>query len=649
MRHSNVGPATNKPKLGAAPIATTAAVGSTSSTSSTSPSLPSPSSAGVVRVFAADVDAFPLAQFEGHSSVQHVLATLKLANGGLKTKGGQDTFLGDHTKLPAGDYVVIGSAGVRLRVVWKGNKLIVPYPFPTHQVQQLMEEVASRFARFHTGESELKMSELRTLDGYLVNKYDRIMEAVYDGDQLEAIDFDSWLKEQAQLCKEKWLQVSQADFVDDTPKWAIVGKHAHGKLFVQTGAGKKVDRLELFELEDLKMFAKEGQQQILTSKGKSEGFDWFASASFVVNGTGQVTHVVVEVKSLSDPRPIVKKFGISIENGVLVKGDVTLVQSADEDAGEDPNPLPLPLPKREETLLVDPPQPTEPVPLLTVQGMQKLKIEQVEKVYADQTWASRGFFNNNFFMNFSFTNPGDNVVTIAKIKTEYESAPNNWVEGKNSAIGHKQGFYDYRWNWDTQCFTIPSHSVEKVAFLCSIPISAPQVDRLRRGHKSLPNPLKIRLTLEDDQGATTQLEVVHHNDPYKLPSKESVEKSQGKEFEYFVTLDDAETEIRHYISVARVQDDDTKEHIEIRSSVSSSSFYLYKTDMRRFAFSGVKNNSELVDIEAVHQNENGSELKAYAMVDLQKKRTYAIKFSLKTETGAFLEDYYRVKPLKYID
>lgn len=44
--------------------------------------------------------------------------------------------------------------------------MIVPYPFPTHQVQQLMEEVASRFSRFHTGTTELKMSELRTLDGH---------------------------------------------------------------------------------------------------------------------------------------------------------------------------------------------------------------------------------------------------------------------------------------------------------------------------------------------------------------------------------------------------------------------------------------------------------------------------------------------------
>jgi hypothetical protein len=76
---------------------------------------------------------------------------------------------------------------------------------------------------------------------------------------------------------------------------------------------------------------------------------------------------------------------------------------------------------------------------------------------------------------------------------------NNWVAAKDTVIGYKAGFYDYRWNWNVTNFSVEKHSVEKVAILCSIPIKAPQVDRLRRAHKSLPFPLKIRTTFEDDQ------------------------------------------------------------------------------------------------------------------------------------------------------
>lgn len=40
-----------------------------------------------MKVYAADVDTFPLAQFDPLSTVSHVLNSLQLQNGGLKLKG----------------------------------------------------------------------------------------------------------------------------------------------------------------------------------------------------------------------------------------------------------------------------------------------------------------------------------------------------------------------------------------------------------------------------------------------------------------------------------------------------------------------------------------------------------------------------------
>ena len=85
------------------------------------------------------------------------------------------------------------------------------------------------------------------------------------------------------------------------------------------------------------------------------------------------------------------------------------------------------------------------------------------------------------------------------MRTEYESGANNWVAAKETAVGHKNGFYDYSWNWNAMNFTVGQHAVEKVAILCSVSVTGPQVDRLRRAHKSLPHPLKIRTIFEDDQ------------------------------------------------------------------------------------------------------------------------------------------------------
>lgn len=630
MRHSNAGPTNNK--------------ASPAPTSSLSPQVNGSNGVqGVVKVYASDLDTFPLAQFEAHSSVHHILKTLKLQNGGLKVKGSSDTFKSDESKLEAGDYVVIGSGGLRLRVVWKGNKLIVPYPFPSHQVLQLQEEVASRFARFHSGDKELKMAEIRTLDGYLINRYDRIMEAIHDGDVVEAIDFETWLKEQAKLCSETWLELTQADFADDTSKWATVGKHSHGKLFVQTGHGKTVDRLELFELEDLKVFAKQGQHQILTYKGQQDSLSWFTNASFDVNVAGLVTAVRLEVKSLSDPRPIVKEIKVKIENNQLIAGDIQLIQSA-EDPEDESLPKPLPPSKREEKEIVDPPAAPE-VKFANIQAFQKLKIEQIDPVFADQTWASNGEYNNNFYLNFSFTNPGESVVTVAKVKTEYELSENNWVAAKRTAIGYKAGFYDYRWNWNTSNFSLDKHAIDKIAVLCSIPIQGPQVDRLRRAHHSLPYPLKIRTTFEDDQGATSFIDTVYYNGPHKLPTKESVEKSNSKTYDFWAQLDDVETETRHYIAIARVKDSDNSEYLDIKVSPGSSTYYFYKTNLSKLAFEAVKNGKDEIEIDQLKvEGSNGVEAHAHALVNVEKKRVYAIRWTLKT-ASASMEECYVVKPL----
>lgn len=657
MRHSNVGPSAHKglatpPASNSKPAATSPAAPasnaapSNAATSHAAPAHAAPASHsahGVVRVFGTDHDEHPMASFESGSSIAHVLQALHLQNGGLKIKGGADTFVAE---LHAGDYSVLGSVGLRLMVSWKGNKVVVPYAYGGHQVSNLLEEIASRFSRFNTEPKELKMAELRTIDGYSISKYDRIMEVIHNNDALEAIDFDTWLKQQAELCKDNWLYVRQSDFVDDSIKWAIVGKHTHGKLFVQTGNGKKVDRLELFELEDLKVFAKEGQHQILHSKGKVENFEWFANASFNVTASGQVTAVTLEVKSSSDVRPVIKKIDISIENGQLVKGEVKTIQTSEEpeDAGSS---KPLPPAKRTEVPLVDPTPPPTDLPLASVQAESKLKIEQVEPVVPDQAWANSDGFMNNFYLNFSFTNPTDNPITIAKVKTEYQNAAGEWVAAKNTAIGHKAGYYDYRWNWNSQNFGIDPHGVEKVAILCGVgPIKAPQVDRQRRAHGSLPNPLKIRVTFEDDQGATCQIEVVNYNKPHDQPTKESTEKYNSKQYDFWTQLDDAASESRHYVAICKVKETENKEYYEIKSSLSSGSvYYFYKSQFQRLAFEAIKKGTDEVEIDSLTvADSKGSSAHAFALVDRAKRRVYAIKFVIKAH-DASLEDYFSVKPL----
>jgi hypothetical protein len=58
----------------------------------------------------------------------------------------------------------------------------------------------------------------------------------------------------------------------------------------------------------------------------------------------------LEVKSLSDARPVIKEIKIDIDNGQLVKGAINLIQLSTDDS-EDAVPKPLPPAKKEEKLI----------------------------------------------------------------------------------------------------------------------------------------------------------------------------------------------------------------------------------------------------------------------------------------------------------
>lgn len=359
---------------------------------------------------------------------------------------------------------------------------------------------------------------------------------------------------------------------------------------------------------------------------------------------GVVTSVILEVKSLSDARPMIKEIPLTIENNEIQKGEARVVQFADDDATVDERPLP-PSKKEENPIVNGPPVPT-PVPLESVTAFQKLKIAQVEQVFADQSWAKDGQFSNSFYINLSFTNPNDTIVTIVKVKTEY-LVGTEWKAGNDTAIGHKAGFYNYRWNWNTTNFSVDAHQVEQVAVLCGINIKAPQVDRLRRAHYSLPSPLKIRVTFEDDQGSSSALEVDYYNPPHELPTKESVEKYNSKKYDFFVTLDDREAESRNYIAIGKIEENADKEYLEVKISGSGSTYYYYQTEFRKLAFDGVTKGTDTVEMDNLKMEKNGVEVRAYALVDLAKRKVWALKFVMKANGGAYLEEYYRVTPLKF--
>lgn len=73
---------------------------------------------------------------------------------------------------------------------------------------------------------------------------------------------------------------------------------------------------------------------------------------------------------------------------------------------------------------------------------------------------------------------------------------------------------------------------------------------------------------------------------------------------------------------------------------------LFRPEFRKLAFTGVRDNTDEVELSAVAVKKDGMEGHIYAMVDLEKKKVWALKCTLNCN-GATLEEYYRITPLKW--
>lgn len=101
------------------------------------------------------------------------------------------------------------------------------------------------------------------------------------------------------------------------------------------------------------------------------------------------------------------------------------------------------------------------------------------------------------------------------------------------------------------------------------------MDRLRRAHHSLPQPLKLKVIFEDDQGDASSIEIDYYNPSHDLPTKGSVEKYNNKTYDFWAQLDDKETETRHYIAIARIQENEDKEYLDVKLSIGGGSTYYF--------------------------------------------------------------------------
>jgi hypothetical protein len=154
-----------------------------------------------------------------------------------------------------------------------------------------------------------------------------------------------------------------------------------------------------------------------------------------------------------------------------------------------------------------------------------------------------------------------------------------------------------------------------------------------RIHKSLPDPLKFRVTFTDIDNGTSVIECECHNTPLELPEPKKIcTDYKAKEAHLWATCDDPELEGRIFAFGAKTEDG------SFFLKTNDKSVYFYKNTLISQGYQGVKSKQNEIEYPDLCSTPHPlCSIKAYLLVDLENQIAYGIKFVLTTSTSKTIE------------
>ncbi|UJR29810.1 hypothetical protein I4U23_017354 [Adineta vaga] len=265
-------------------------------------------------------------------------------------------------------------------------------------------------------------------------------------------------------------------------------------------------------------------------------------------------------------------------------------------------------------------------------------INQSSEIECNQDlYARNGQFFNSFTLSrliFHNTNT-EHAISILKLSAEYEqiSSEDGSKEWKSCQI--KQNNNDEIINLDPNKL-----------FLCSLTIQiqitgTPGIDNQHRlrAHPLLPQPLRIRIQIEDTQMKHSNLLIEQINQPLNLPTLEKlIDKLHlsSSTILGFVSTDDCSIEIRYFVLIYSINDDEKNSFIKFTFGCDLSCFrsptwdkQFIKTLQKR---AKKEHRFELI----VHEDIFDSFIHCLALFN-ENFKLHAIRITIKTKTSQTIQ------------
>jgi len=513
--------------------------------------------------------------------------------------------------------------------------LVIPVKNTVERVSKLLTDIGARFETFGVKPGELRVVELRTTDQFLVSPRDVIQDVLEDGERYIALDYDTWQAAEEKNCTDinnKWAEIVAEDYEDDTPKWIQVGLHPFNKIYVKIGTGwpngktKKLVRLEIFDVDALRYFSKDGQ--VLIASKEAEDKKWSVEAYFTVE-KGTAKEIMISARSSSDRVATVKRIGIKFTGNKIVKG----AENIGKVDGEvfDPSKYKVDPPVYEGPVLssavLNPTEPPKQDPKSTQIDGSALELTYTNIMEPDQTWGS-GSFNNLFNFVIGTSNRTTNPISVVKVHVDYKNHEGAWVPCDEVYTGVRRRYWDYSW-YNENKFKLEPKSQFDVAIRAVIAVKADTYTARRRAHKSLPQPLRFRATLEDIDGGKSTIEFDQYNVELNVATKEEKEKETNyKKNIFWIHCDDPELEGRSWAMAGITTD---QKNFELK--FDGKSYYISASTATKIAYKAVKEKKAEYPMEDLPKPHAKWGINVFYLVDLAKQITYGMKVELTTLTS----------------
>ncbi|RUP51707.1 hypothetical protein BC936DRAFT_146397 [Jimgerdemannia flammicorona] len=528
----------------------------------------------------------------------------------------------------------------RVKVSWNGTKLVVPCGIGSDRVSRLLNDITHRFQK-HAGDLDQAnyFVELRTSDGYLLDKSDTIESVVENGDEIEVIDYKAWIenfKKNAEL--EIWGRIDRQDFVDDVNKYVgIFALGVHGcfssTAYSHTSLGNESAKFKVYDSETLSL-TKPGVLDEIHGDDTSQ--TWYCSAHWDLTNS-----IEIRVKSTSDFRAQIVK--VEFRDGIIAPrfkvGAITTSQTSYPAPRTTSYVLPA-LISEGPALKED--GYTTPIDIKAVEvksmGESALRLQQIGKPFVEQYWSGyRGAFQR-VNVEFRVTNTSEETASVVNIVAEYLDHDGNWAPATvRSGQKASEYWYDIKCAHDTFLpFEPKATSKLSLQFETDIdPTKYKSLDnRIRRIHTSLPDPLHVRFTLIDQHNRTSIITIQAVNGPPNVPTRASYESEFNCSLHHWIQCDDMVSDERLFIPIKHVEEGGERV-LEIGLKPMSTTYRVDQNRLRRWAWEAVQKGVEEVWLEDVDWSaeDNNFGLKMACLVALEDQVIYGLKVMMWTQTG----------------